>query len=133
MITRDPPPPNPRPPRLPRQWWASAGLATLAASFVLLAVLVWTGAPNLIALNVLLLSWGVIATPINGLGLNTVRRATLYQVLAGFVLVILGMWLGAGDADKPVIFSFGLLIYPGAALVLNPVVVRVVETIRARR
>lgn len=124
-----------RPPPAPPAWWMRAGISAVLGSVVVLAILVWTDAPSLFALAVLVFAWGLIGIVINGRGLNRLRRATLYQVTAGLVLVILGMWLGAdgtatGETGNTV--TFGLLIYPGSALALNPVVVRVAETLRAR-
>ena len=85
------------------------------------------------ALTILLFSWGVIGGIVNGLGLNRLPRATLVQIIAGFVLVFLGLWLGANE-EPSAIFGGGLLVYPGVALVLNPLVVRLVrQSLQNRR
>ncbi|MGO1950521.1 MAG: hypothetical protein ACTH1D_12870 [Mycobacteriaceae bacterium] len=116
-----------------RRWWAVAGLVTIVASWVLLMLTSALALPALAALTILLFSWGVIGGIVNGLGLNRLPRATLVQIIAGFVLVFLGLWLGANE-EPSAIFGGGLLVYPGVALVLNPLVVRLVrQSLQNRR
>ena len=108
------------------------------ASFILLPIAARVGATSsadtafvLIPLTWLLFAWGILGGIVNGTGLSTRHRATLWQVIAGAVLVVLGMWFGRQDAGEPVIFSLGLLVYPGVALIINPIILRVVRRRRS--
>ncbi|MGO1437394.1 MAG: hypothetical protein ACTH0D_08130 [Candidatus Corynebacterium faecigallinarum] len=123
---------------VPSRTWAIIGGVAVVASFILLPIAARVGATSsadtafvLIPLTWLLFSWGILGGIVNGTGLSTRHRATLWQVIAGAVLVVLAMWFGRQDAGEPVIFSLGLLVYPGVALIINPMILRVVRRRRS--